>query len=382
MKKASVIPVINKENDDSDIYQPINYEVQKAIWISYIDLAPMLTGKTESEFEKNFDEACENISKLGCNTIYVHVRPFGDALYNSKLYPTSQYVTGQVGELSDFDPLADICGIAHEYDLSVHAWINPLRLENEENFQYISDSYLIKEWYNDDNDYVETIDGDTHLWLNPAYEEVRNLISGGTEEIAKNYEIDGIHYDDYFYPTTDESFDAQCFSEMSDGKTLSQWRLDNISLMVGEIYQKVKKVNPEILVGASPQGNIENNYAYMFADVKKWCSQEGYIDYITPQIYYGYNNSVKPYAQTLKTWESLVTNKNIKLVSGLAVYKIGVENEFTDSIGIISQQAQNAFDDNCGVALYAYNNLFLPDDNYIERVKSERLSLEKLLNSL
>ena len=125
-------------------------------------------------------------------------------------------------------------------------------------------------------------------------DEVRQLIAEGAAELAENYDIDGLHFDDYFYPTTAEDFDAQCFSAQTEFDDLAKWRLNNISLMVGEIYSAVKAVDKDILVGVSPQGNMENNYEYMYADVKKWCSEEGYIDYICPQIYFGYENSVKP----------------------------------------------------------------------------------------
>lgn len=276
MEKASVIPVSGEKNyTDVETSHKLNYTVQKAIWISYIDLADMLTGKSAEEFRVNFSQACENALSIGCNTLYVHVRPFGDAIYDSELYPASRYITGVAGERSDFDPLDIMIQTAHDKGLSFHAWINPLRCENEECFQNYDDSFLLKKWYDEGDGYLEQVDGDSHLWLDPAYDEVRQLIAEGAAELAENYDIDGLHFDDYFYPTTAENFDAQCFAAQTEFDDLAKWRLNNISLMVGEIYSAVKAVDKDILVGVSPQGNMENNYEYMYADVKKWCSEEG-----------------------------------------------------------------------------------------------------------
>lgn len=87
-----------------------------------------------------------------------------------------------------------------------------------------------EKWYDEDNGYLESVEGDSHLWLDPAYDEVRQLIAEGAAELAENYDIDGIHFDDYFYPTIDEDFDAQCFSAQTEFDDLAKWRLNNISL--------------------------------------------------------------------------------------------------------------------------------------------------------
>lgn len=140
-----MIPVCGEKNyTDVETSHKLNYTVQKAIWISYIDLADMLTGKSAEEFRENFSQACENALNIGCNTLYVHVRPFGDAIYDSELYPASRYITGVAGEQGGFDPLDIMIQTAHDKGLSFHAWINPLRCENEECFQTYDSSFLLK----------------------------------------------------------------------------------------------------------------------------------------------------------------------------------------------------------------------------------------------
>ncbi len=383
--KSSAEPVLNETASTStkkkDTRNVIKYDDIRAVWLSYIDLAPMLTGKTEEQFKAAFETACRNVSDLGCNTIFVHIRPFGDAIYDSELYPTSKYITGNASQKGSFDPLKIMVDIAHAHKLSFHGWINPLRLESEDCFASYDESYLTKKWYESKNGYVCSVQGDKHLWLNPGYSEVRKLIADGAAEIVKKYEVDGIHYDDYFYPTTDESFDKACFAGSKSNKTLSIWRLDNITEMVKQIYDAVKSVNSDLAVGASPQGNLDNNYRYMYADVKRWGSQKGYVDYICPQIYFGYNNPVKPFLPTLKEWESVVTEPSVSLCVGLAVYKIsGTESEFVQTNGIIAKQIGDIYSsEKCkGFSLYAYNNLFSDSDRASKELDSVKEQIKAL----
>ncbi len=131
--------------------------------------------------------------------------------------------------------------------------------------------------------------------------------------------------------------------------------------MCAQIYKAVKSVDKSIIVGAAPQGNVDNNYRYMYADVKKWGSETGYVDYICPQIYFGYNNPVKPFLETLKEWENIVVNDKVDLYVGLAVYKVsGGDDEFVNTKGIISKQIKDIDNSKAckGFSLYNYINLF------------------------
>ena len=376
-----------KNNETASVsgeYIPLNYDEQKSIWLSYIDLAPMLSGKNRNEFENAFSEACNNIKNIGCNTLYVHVRSFGDAYYISDYFPWSKGITGAVGNEPSFDPLEIMVNIAHNKGLSFHAWINPLRCETESNMKQYPESCILKKWFSDSGNYGEylvKVDNDDHYWLNPAVDEVRELICCGVEELCENYKIDGIHIDDYFYPTTESYFDSETYIQAGASMTLSDWRLDNCSKMVKEIHDTIKKVNKNILFGVSPQGNIENNYSYMYADVKKWCSTDGYIDYIVPQIYFGYENTAKPFEKTAEEWNEIAESGNAKLVIGLAPYKISDDSEFTDNIGIIASQIKTSEKLKCysGIALYNYINIFCTQDSLSERLDKEITEITKAL---
>ncbi|MGN1134266.1 MAG: glycoside hydrolase family 10 protein [Oscillospiraceae bacterium] len=373
------------QNSDENEYTPINYDEQKAVWISYIDLQPMILEKTAEEFGENISEAFEKIKDLGCNTVYCHVRSFGDAYYKSKLFPYSKEITGKIGGDPGYDPLEIMIEKAHASDLSIHAWINPMRCETEENIKAMDNSYDIKKWYSDKvkyADYIVKSESDNHYWLNPGVPEIRDLIADGVKEIVENYNVDGIHIDDYFYPTTDASFDAQYYVESKATENLDQWRTNNISKMVKAIYDSTKSKDERVLFGVSPQGNMENNYNFMYADIKKWCSEKGYLDYIVPQIYFGFDNSVKPFKQTAEEWSKAVTDKSVKLVIGLGIYKIGEEEEFMNTRGIIGKQIENAkkLDNYGGVALYNYINLFEPSEELAERTDAELKYIKKELN--
>lgn len=374
LKSSSVISVYN-EFDGGAKAETSQEAPVKAVWLSYIDLSPMLENADERGFRENFDEACDNIASLGLDTIFVHVRPFGDALYDSRLFPKSVYYSG------GFDPLKIMCDSAHSHGISIHAWINPLRLQSEDILGNTDESYITARWYREDSGMVKSVKDSPFTWLDPSYPEVRALIAEGAAEIVENYDIDGIHYDDYFYPTTDESFDSQCFAEVGEDISLSSWRLDNISSMCREIYSAVKAVDDDIVVSISPQGNIENNYAYMYADVKKWLAEDDICDIIIPQIYFGYDDPVKPFEETLAEWVKLKNNKNVMLMVGLAPYKIGTSDEFTDNTGIIASQIEDcsAIPEVGGVALFSYSSLFSADD---ERINDEKECIRDSLNSL
>jgi len=271
---------------------------------------------------------------------------------------------------------------AHNRGLSIHAWINPMRLMSDADIKGISDSYKIKQWYNSDDlrgKYIVKVNGT--WYLNPAYSETVSLIADGVSEIVSKYNVDGIQIDDYFYPTTDKSFDSAAYSASGTSSSLLEWRMSMVSNMVRKLYSSVKNVNSTAVFGISPQGSISNNYNDLYADVKTWCAQSGYVDYILPQIYYGFSNSTLPYSDTCAAWSSLVKNSSVKLVIGLAPYKIGTEDtwagngkfEWANNTDIIARQMAFAetLPNYGGVALYRYDSLFNPSADVSAAVKAE-----------
>lgn len=340
-------------------YTALNYENQKAVWFAYLDIDTMLSGATEEEFTREISEAFLNVRAIGCNTVYVHVRAFGDAYYFSNIYPFAAAYSGTIGVAPDFDPLEIMIDEAHKLGLSFHAWINPMRTANEKRFEEMSDNYMIKRWYDSDETngtYLVYDDEGGYYWLSPAYTAVRELICSGIAEIVTRYDVDAIHIDDYFYPTTDASFDEAAF-EASGYSDLASWRREIVSRLVADIYSTVKSCNSTVLFGVSPQGNVSNNLNKLYADVERWCAYDGYLDYVVPQIYYGYSGSL-PFDEAAQQWRNLVTNPNVTLVCGIAAYKVGTTTEWSSG-RMLSEQTEFAkalgYD---GCAYYRYSSLF------------------------
>lgn len=370
-------------------YSALNYSEQKGIWISYLEYSSAMMNKSAKSFRSAIGEYFDNVKALDFNTVYVQVRAFGDAYYRSELFPTGDRYNGTIGAELSYDPLEIMIEEAHDRSLSVHAWINPMRLMTDSQLKGLSDSYIVKKWYNDNDKcgkYIVKSDG--RWYLNPAYPEVEKLISDGISEIVSGYDVDGIQIDDYFYPTTAASFDSAAYKASGTSKSLSSWRTDNINDMVKRMNKTVHSANPTVLFGISPQGSVENNYNTLYADVKTWCRSSDYCDYILPQIYFGFENAALPYADTISLWSSMTSSGNVKLVIGLAGYKIGAadayagadgKNEWINNSDILSRQMKAAkkLGNYGGVAIFRYGSIFEPDSTVAKQVNAELANIKK-----
>lgn len=322
----------------------VNYKTIKAVWISYIDLAGILTGKTEAQFRTNFKRVCQNSKEFGVNTLICHVRSFGDAIYPSQYFAWSQMAAG-VGKNPGYDPLKIMVELAHEYDLSFHAWINPFRAFTTTQVSSVPATTTFKKWYNDSSKKGKYIvQNGTRWYFNPSYPEVRELILNGVKEIVNNYKVDGIHFDDYFYPTTAASFDSDAFSKYGSGMSLANFRRACVSELVKNVFNAVNSKNKNILFGISPDANVNNDMNTQYADVKLWGSKNGYVDYLCPQIYYSYKSESLDFTSTLKTWNNLITASNVKLMVGLACDRVG----WASDKWACSNSSHTASTTNCG----------------------------------
>ncbi len=370
-------------------YSALNYSEQKGIWISYLEYSSAMMNKSSKAFRSTIGEYFDNVKALSFNTVYVQVRAFGDAYYRSELFPTGDRYNGTIGAKLSYDPLEIMVEEAHSRNLSVHAWINPMRLMTDSQLKSLSDSYTIKKWYNDSEKcgkYIVKSDG--RWYLNPAYPEVEKLISDGISEIVSGYDVDGIQIDDYFYPTTAASFDSTAYNASGTAKSLSSWRTDNINDMVKRMNKTVHSANPSVLFGISPQGSVDNNYDTLYADVKTWCRSTDYCDYILPQVYFGFDNAALPYEDTIALWSSMTSSGNVKLVIGLAGYKIGAadayagtsgKNEWINNSDIISRQMKAAkkLGNYGGVAIFRYGSIFEPESSVAKQVNTELANIKK-----
>lgn len=362
----------------ANTYRALNYSEVKGMWISYIDLAGIPSG-SESAFRSGIADIYDNCEALGINTVYVHVRSHGDAYYSSDYFPRTKYLGGT------YDPLEVMVDEAHARGLSFQAWINPLRGCAVSDISRES-GYKLYDWAGGETRLVQV---GSYYYLNPAYTEVTDLIAAGAREITANYDVDGVHIDDYFYPTTEAYFDSAAFSQ-SGLSSLSDFRLANCDRLVSSLYSAVKKGNSSAIFGVSCQGSLYNNYNYMYADVKKWCAQSGFIDYIMPQIYYGFKNSAEPFEECVNTWNNLAYSGGIPLIVGITSAKLGLEDKWagegrdewiTDEY-ILERQflASRELSSYGGIGIYSYGSVFNADYSVREQVEKEIDALKSAMN--
>lgn len=322
---CSLIP----NNTDNSSKQTEAEQYVKAVWITYYELSGFTQDSTEQEFKKKINKAFKQLKAKGFNRVTVQVRPYADAFYKSSVFPVSAYCFKEQGADMLFDPLEIMTSSAHKYNLSIEAWINPYRVSRKNDFSDLSKDNKALEWKGTEN----VIVCDSGIYFNPASEAVTALIDEGVKEIAQNYDVDAICFDDYFYPTSDESLDKasyNAYKESGGEKQLSDWRRDNVSNMVKSVYSTIKSVNENIIFGISPASNVDNNYNSLYADVEKWCQESGYVDYICPQIYFGFQNENQPFMKTAKSWAQMA---DCTLYVGLPLYKAEKEDEFAGNDG-------------------------------------------------
>jgi uncharacterized lipoprotein YddW (UPF0748 family) len=319
-------------------YVPLNYRETAGKWFPYMGYEDYMTGKSEEDFRLAVRELYSEAKAEGINTLYLHVHPCGDAYYRSDIFPQGECLDG------DYDPLEIMLAEAHSLGMSAHAWLNPLRCQSSEQMDRLSGDFIVKRWVDDESCHIAKLVGG-RWYLDPSYIETDKLLCRCITELTERYDVDGIQIDDYFYPTADESFDHEEFLA-SGAQDLAQWRLGNCSRMVRAMYEAVKKCNRRVEFGISPQGSLTGNYESQYADVRLWCREKGYCDYIVPQLYFGFENEICPFAETFALWESLVC-PDVRLIAGLAPYKLGKadkwagaagENEWLKSQDIIERQ--------------------------------------------
>ncbi|MCM1114758.1 MAG: family 10 glycosylhydrolase [Clostridium sp.] len=304
-------------------------EYVQAVWIAYYELSELTQNNNEQEFKKEIGQVFKDLKSKGFNRVTVQVRPFADAFYKSSYFPVSAYAFGEQGGALIYDPLEIMVDIAHKNKLSIEAWINPYRVSNAIEFEDLcSDNFAWKL-----KDTEDLIVCDSGIYYNPASEKAKDLIVNGVREIAKNYEVDSICFDDYFYPAKDKSIDKnfyKAYKEEGGKSALDDWRRENVSNMVSSVYKAVKEINPNITFGISPASNMDNDYKSLYADVERWATNEGYVDYICPQIYFGFQNESQPFMATTKAWAQMT---DCTLYIALPLYKSGLEDEFAGDNG-------------------------------------------------
>jgi uncharacterized lipoprotein YddW (UPF0748 family) len=277
---------------------------------------------------------------------------------------------------------------AHERGLSFQAWINPMRGMSTANLEKVSDEYIMTSWLNTRKLY----EYNSLNYLNIAYEDVRELIINGAAEIVRNYDVDGIHMDDYFYFGETTAFDSEEYDAAkarNSSLTLKQFRYNNLNTLVSGIYSAIKDENPNVIFGISPAGNLNRMATTYYADVNTWLSKDGYLDYIMPQIYFGMEHQTWSFPSTYERWSEVTTNPNIRFMCGMSLGKAvsGYEgvgdqyagtgaNEWINNKDVFKKCFSYAVkqDNFSGYAIFCYQYLFDPNSGEANIKTSQELA--------
>lgn len=358
----------------------------RGVWLSYSEIGNLIAPEADGFYQTLFDRF-SSLAQWGFTTVIFHARAFGDAFYASEYFPWSSYLTGTQGVSPGYDPLEIAVQAAHDANLDIHAWINPYRVSYQTDIQSLSASNparLMAENGKTENLLLT----ESGIYYNPASLEVQELVLNGIREIIARYAVDGIHIDDYFYPTDTGSADMSSFLSyvQSGGSlTLEDWRRANVSALVSGMYAAVHAQDEDLCFGISPGGVFDTNYNTYYADVETWIASGGYCDYIIPQIYFGFENNSYPYEMLLQEWSTACTASTVDLYIGLALYKTGMrdtyagseqtQNEWLNHSDIIARQIQALRgDENCsGFALFSFGDLFSAEENEIRQAEVQHL---------
>lgn len=278
------------------------------------------------------DEILDDAVSLGFNTVFLQVRPTADSFYDSDVFPWSKYISGKQGIAPDdgFDPLEYWVEGAHKRGIELHAWINPYRVAvSKSDFNALADNHPAKI-----NPNLVVAHTNGQYYFNPALPEARQLVSAGVREIVENYDVDGVHLDDYFYPDEDFADDAEYEMYGGNFDNIGDWRRNNVDLLIMELQEIVRNEGKRF--GISPSGIWANkesdtpegsdtrgyeSYTTACADTRKWVKNE-WIDYIVPQIYWNIGYSIADYDHLARWWADVVRGTNVDLYIGMADYRV------------------------------------------------------------
>ncbi|MEZ4827311.1 MAG: family 10 glycosylhydrolase [Bacteroidia bacterium] len=308
----------------------------RAVWVASfhnIDW-PSARGLSSEDQQAEFLSLLKSQQQNGMNALVVQVRPCGDAFYPSSLAPWSEWITGTQGRAPEpyYDPLAFMLDETHKANMEFHAWLNPFRAVSHQRFSSVDSSNLVNkkpEWF---------FQYGQKTFFNPGIPAVRDYLTGVVMEIVKNYDIDGIHFDDYFYPYKEDGMeipDQQTFQVYGSGfSDIGEWRRNNINLFVEQVSLAIRKEKPFVKFGISPMGIWRNkssdprgsdtrvsqtSYDALYADVHKWLELH-WIDYAAPQLYWGTEHPSASYAELLPWWAENSYGRHVYI--GQAMFKV------------------------------------------------------------
>ncbi|MFI1329998.1 glycoside hydrolase family 10 protein [Streptomyces sp. NPDC020845] len=296
---------------------------------------PSKPGLTAAEQRAELLAFLDTAVERRLNAVVFQVRPTADALWPSRYEPWAEYLTGVQGRDPGWDPLGTAVREAHRRGLELHAWFNPYRVANHTDPTRLAPTHparLHPEW-------VVPYGG--KLYYNPGLPEVRRFVQDAMLDAVARYDVDAVHWDDYFYPypVAGQVFDDDAAYERHGAgfPDRAAWRRDNIDRLVRETAVRIKRLDPRVRFGISPFAVWRNQgtdpqgsdtragvqtYDDLYADTRKWV-REAWIDYIVPQVYWNIGFAAADYAKLVPWWAETVRGTGVDLYIGEALYKAG-----------------------------------------------------------
>ncbi|APU14966.1 MULTISPECIES: glycoside hydrolase family 10 protein [Actinoalloteichus] len=316
--------------------EPRQAEQLRGAWVSSVSNIdwPSGAGLSPAAQQQEYVDLLDELVDLRLNAVFVQIRPTADAFWPSPHEPWSQWLTGTQGVDPGYDPLAFLVEEAHARGLEFHAWFNPYRVSTQSDPGRLAPDHPARV----NPDWIFRYG--TQLYYDPGNPEVRAFVQTAMMDAVENYDIDGVHFDDYFYPypVSGQTIpDQDTFAEFGgDFTSIADWRRDNINLLVREMGERVEAVKPDVDFGVSPFGIWRNrssdasgsdtngleSYSAIFADTRRWI-EEGWVDYVTPQVYWEIGHSAADYAVLVPWWADAVAGTGVQLYIGQAAYKVG-----------------------------------------------------------
>ncbi|MDK2562986.1 family 10 glycosylhydrolase [Romboutsia sedimentorum] len=320
-----------------------NDQEMRAAWISTVyNMDWPSTKNNQAKQKQEYIDLIDKLKASGINTVVVQVRPKGDAIYKSSINPWSEYLTGTQGKDPGYDPLPFLIDEAHKRGMEFHAWFNPYRVTTSTtDLNTLSENHPARRnpsWV------IEHKNGAYQaLAYNPGLPEVRKHIVDSVSEVVRNYNIDGVHFDDYFY--RDGMNDDETYKKYGNGQDKGDWRRENVNTLLREVKSSIKSIKSNVKFGVSPSGIWRNkssdptgsdtrgqeSYSDLFADSRAWIKQ-GLVDYIVPQVYWPIGFSAADYSKLVSWWSNEVKGTNVNLYIGQGVYKQGESSNGNQNI--------------------------------------------------
>lgn len=306
----------------------------RAVWIATVKNIdwPSKPGLSTQQQQQELIGILNEHQKSGINAIMFQIRPSADALYAKSDEPWASFLSGKQGQAPNpfYDPLQFVIEQAHQRGMELHAWFNPYRATNDLDSQSLSNKHITKikpDWF---------FKYGPKKYFNPGLSEVRAYINKIVMNVVRSYDIDGVHFDDYFYPYPDKEPlpDSLSFIQNNRGiKDINDWRRDNVDLLIKGLSDSIHKEKSFIKFGISPFGiwrNLKDDsrgsdsnglsgYSALYADVYKWL-ENGWLDYVNPQIYFPFNYSPAAYEKLTDWWAANAFGKHVYI--GHGVYRL------------------------------------------------------------